>query len=70
MSDTIGFDTRTRAVRYFPTTENLHIEIGDIVRQRSGGLLLQVTDVDGENVYCAGFLDPFGAAGLEIVTSP
>ena len=64
MSDTIGFDLHLSAQ---PENDQPVIEIGDIVRPKSGGPILHVTDIDGEHVYCAGFIDPFGAAGLEIV---
>ena len=67
MPHTLGFDLRVRMqrARRLPATEKPCIEIGDIVRPRSGGSLLEVIDVDGEHVYCAGFIDPFNAAGLE-----
>ena len=70
MSHALGFNLRARMqrARRLPATEKSHIRRGDIVRQFSGGPLLWVNDVDGEHVYCDGFLDPFGAAGLEIVT--
>ena len=50
-----------------PAPEKPHIEIGDTVRCRASRLLFHVIDVDGEDIYCHGYIDPFSAAGLEIV---
>ncbi len=47
--------------------------MGDTVRCRTSRILLLVTDVDGDDIYCqylhsgGAFIDPFSAAGLEIV---
>ena len=64
MAYPIGFDLHLSAASE-PVQHA--IRVGDIVRQRSGGPLLWVNDVDGEHVYCAGFLDPFSTSGLEVV---
>ena len=71
MAHPLGFNLNAHIQRACrpPATEKSRIRTGDIVRQRSGGPLLCVTDVDGDDIYCDGFLDPFNADGLEIVTS-
>ncbi len=64
-----GFDLSKRSSRSRKSRkpDQPSIKYGDVVRQRPNGLPLQVTDVEGDKVYCDGFIDPFGASGLEVV---
>ena len=43
------------------------IRLGDMVRRHMGGPFLWVIAVDGEDIYCEGFVDPFKASSLEVV---
>lgn len=70
MAHPICFDLHNRSLHpRTPRNPIPHsIRVGDIVRQRPNGLPLHVIVVDGAKVYCDGFIDPFDAASLEIVT--
>ena len=68
MPHTPGFDLRSRIQRgRSRSVEKPQIEIGNVVRVGLYGPQLLVIDVDGENVYCEGFIDPFGASSLVVV---
>ena len=64
-----GFDLSKRSShpRASRHPEPLPIRRGDVVRQRPNGLPLQVMAVEGDKVYCQGFIDPFGMSGLELL---
>ena len=69
MTRHIGFRLHQHRCSLVETEDDQHvIEAGDTVRCRTSRLLLHVIDVDGEHVYCDGFLDPFSASGLEVVS--
>ena len=63
-SMTVGFDLHLPAT---PEPTPRSIEPGDVV-VAWGWQFLRVNQVDGEDIYCDGFLDPFTASGLEIVS--
>ena len=64
-----GFELHHHAQRAPGSDESASraIRTDDIVRPMSGGQTMLVNEVDGDHIYCDGFLDPFCSSRLEVL---